>query len=105
MTAWLYIGNLSFDTTPEELRAHLEDESRHIQQVRLVKSSSNGRSRGFAFAQLRSEDEAAAAIATLNGAELGGRPLKVSQGKEPGALRPDRSEDRPGRRGGGRRGR
>jgi cold-inducible RNA-binding protein len=92
MGARLFVGNLSFNTTEDELR-DLFGPLGTIVDLKMVTDRETGRPRGFAFVELSSAAEAAEAISQLNGRELGGRTLKVSEAEERGA--------RPGGGGGG----
>jgi RNA recognition motif-containing protein len=74
----LYIGNLSWTTTEEGLGQALGQNGRTVASVKIKTDTKTGRSRGFAFAELGSEEEVHAAIEELHGTELDGRPLKVS---------------------------
>ena len=105
MGAQLYVGNLDHDTTEETLRQHLARDGRTVKSLEIKTDKSSGRSRGFAFAELGSEEEVLSAITSLNGVELDGRPLKVNHGHPrpiySGSGRS--SSDHGGFRGGGRR--
>ena len=78
----LYIGNLSFNTTTEALRAALEADGRTVTDLHLPTDRETGRPRGFGFAEMASEEEAQAAIEALNGRELDGRNLNVNEARE-----------------------
>ena len=78
MSTRLFVGNLSFDTKEVELR-DLFGQSGQILEVKVVIDRDTGRSRGFAFVEMSSAEEADKAIGELNGRELAGRPLRVSQ--------------------------
>jgi RNA recognition motif-containing protein len=78
----VYLGNLSWDTTEAKLRSVLALDGRTVHDVKLKTDPSSGRSRGFAFADLASEDEAQAAIASLDGTDLDGRKIRVCNAKE-----------------------
>lgn len=82
MTNRIYLGNLSWDTTEEGLRVAIGQEGRTVKSVAIKTDKSSGRSRGFAFAELGSDEEAQAAIAALDGSELDGRPIKVKEARE-----------------------
>jgi RNA recognition motif-containing protein len=86
----LYVGNLPFSATDESVRALF---SKHgtVEKVSLITDRETGRPRGFGFVEMSSAD-AARAIQALNGADLGGRPLKVNE-----------AQDRPRGGGGGPR--
>jgi RNA recognition motif-containing protein len=78
----LHIGNLSWDTTEETLRGALEQNGRTVTKVDIKTDAKTGRSRGFAFVDLSSDEEVQAAIAELNGTDLDGRPIKIGSAKE-----------------------
>jgi RNA recognition motif-containing protein len=86
MSTRLFVGNLSFDTNELELR-EVFGQSGQVVEVKVVTDRETGRSRGFAFVEMSSADEADKAISELNGRELGGRTLKVNQAES----RPPRS--------------
>lgn len=85
----LYVGNLSFDTTGDTLRACFS-ECGSVTDLHVAVDRETGRSRGFAFVTMNSDDEAQYAMAQLNNAMFEGRPLRVSI-----------AEPRPARGGGG----
>lgn len=90
MSKKLYVGNLPFSSTEEDLRGVFE---RHgsVDSVAVITDRETGRPRGFAFVEMSEERGAADAIRALDGSELGGRSIKV-----------DEAQDRQG--GGGRSG-
>lgn len=73
----MFVGNLSFDTEPEQLR-ELFAPIGEVLGVSIPTDRDSGRPRGFAFVELPTADLAAAAIEQLNGRELGGRALRVN---------------------------
>ena len=77
----LFVGNLSFDTTSADLEA-LFAELGTCESASVVTDRDSGRSRGFGFVEMASNDEAQKAIAALNGRDLQGRQLNVSEAKE-----------------------
>src|SRR5262249_4004999 len=77
----LFVGNLSFDTTSADLEA-LFAEAGTCQWAAVIPDRGTGRSRGFGFVEMGSEEEAERAIAELNGRELQGRKLNVSEARE-----------------------
>jgi cold-inducible RNA-binding protein len=87
----LYVGNLSFGTSETELR-DLFGQSGTVTDLKVMMDRETGRPRGFAFVEMGSDAEATGAISSLNGRELDGRVLKVSEAQE-----------RPGGGGGGAR--
>jgi cold-inducible RNA-binding protein len=95
----LFVGNMSFQTTEADLSALFKPFGQ-VTRVHLVMDRETGRARGFAFVEMPNDDEAAKAIAGLDGKELGGRNLKVNEARPKTAS----SGPRPGG-GGGRGGR
>ena len=92
MSAKLYVGNLAFTTTEQDLEEQFGQYGQ-VSSASIVTDRDTGRSRGFAFIELDSKESAQAAIQALNGKELDGRALTVNEAKP--------REDR-GSRGGGR---
>ena len=80
MSTKLYVGNLAFQTTSQELQ-QLFGQAGTVQSASVVEDRDTGRSRGFAFVEMSNEEEATSAIAQFNGKEIGGRPLKVNEAK------------------------
>jgi cold-inducible RNA-binding protein len=80
MSTKLYVGNLSFQTTSQELQ-QLFGQAGTVQSASVVEDRDTGRSRGFAFVEMSSEEEATSAIEQFNGKEVGGRALKVNEAK------------------------
>jgi cold-inducible RNA-binding protein len=80
MSTKLYVGNLAFQTTNQELE-QLFGQAGTVQSASVVEDRDTGRSRGFAFVEMSSEAEATSAIDQFNGKELGGRALKVNEAK------------------------
>lgn len=76
----LFVGNMSFHTTEAEL-SDLFKPFGQVTRVHLVMDRETGRARGFAFVEMPNDDEAAKAIAALDGKELGGRNLKVNEAR------------------------
>jgi cold-inducible RNA-binding protein len=80
MSTKLYVGNLAFQTTSQDLQ-ELFAQAGTVQSASVVEDRDTGRSRGFAFIEMSSEEEATSAIAQFNGKEVGGRALKVNEAK------------------------
>jgi RNA recognition motif-containing protein len=97
----LYVGNLPHSTTEAELR-NLFEAHGAVEKITLVTDRDTGRSRGFGFVEMTNASEADAAIAALNGTDLGGRTLTINEAK-PKSERPRGGGHRSG--GGGGRGR
>ncbi|HEX8147036.1 MAG TPA: RNA-binding protein [Pyrinomonadaceae bacterium] len=93
MSIKLYVGNLSFQTSSEDLR-DLFAQAGTVESASVVEDRDTGRSRGFGFVEMSSREEGEAAIAQFNGKEFGGRNLTVNEARP--------REDRGG--GGGRGG-
>ncbi|MDX1664531.1 MAG: RNA-binding protein [Candidatus Promineifilaceae bacterium] len=95
----IYVGNLAWSTTEEELREAFEEYG-DVSSVSIITDRDTGRSRGFGFVEMPSDAEARAAIEGLSGAEMGGRTLTVNEARP----REDRGGGRSGggRSGGGR---
>lgn len=76
----IYVGNLDFGATEEEVRALFEPHGA-VEKVTLVRDRDSGQSRGFAFVEMTNDGEAEAAITAVNGASLGGRSLNVNEAR------------------------
>lgn len=77
----IFIGNLSFETTNQDLEALFATVGA-CESAAVVTDRATGRSRGFGFVEMSSADEARRAISELNGRELQGRAINVSEAKE-----------------------
>ena len=80
MSTKLYVGNLAFQTTSQELQ-ELFAQAGTVESASVVEDRDTGRSRGFAFVEMATSEEANAAIDQFNGKEVGGRALKVNEAK------------------------
>ena len=78
----LYVGNLSFDTTANALEEMFGAIGGGFTDVHLVTDRMTGRSRGFAFVTMATDEDANAAIEQLDGKMLDGRPLRVNEARE-----------------------
>ena len=78
MKTKLYVGNLSFSVTEEQL-AETFGSCGPVKSTRLIKDQATGRSKGFGFVEFDTEDAAQAAIADFDGKEVFGRVLKVNE--------------------------
>lgn len=96
MSTKLYVGNLSFRVTSDDLHAHFATAGT-VESANVVFDRDTGRSRGFGFVEMASSDEAAAAIEQFNGQEYDGRNMVVNEARP--------REEGGGNRGGGRGGR
>ncbi len=97
MTTKLYVGNLAFQTSSQELQT-LFAQAGTVESVSLIEDRETGHSRGFGFVEMSTKEEGAAAIQKFNGTDLGGRALKVNEAKP----REDRGGGGGGRNGGSR---
>ena len=80
MSMKLYVGNLSFETSSENLRQHFT-QAGTVETATVVEDRDTGRSRGFGFVEMSSKEEGEAAIARFNGNDLNGRNLTVNVAK------------------------
>ncbi len=80
MAKKLYIGNLSYSTTDEELK-NTFSEAGNVESANVIKDKFSGRSRGFGFVEMSSDEEATKAIEMFNEKEVDGRNLIVSEAK------------------------
>ena len=81
MSVRLYVGNLSFEATGDDLR-EIFSQTGEVEEAIIVTRPGGGRPRGFGFVTMADDQDAAEAIRQLDGQELGGRPLKVNVAKE-----------------------
>lgn len=95
MSTKLYVGNLSFKTTGDDLN-QLFSQAGTVESASVVTDRDSGFSRGFGFVEMSSDEEAQAAISQFNGTEIDGRALNVNEARP--------REDRGGSGGGGFRG-
>jgi len=95
MSTKLYVGNLSFNTSNEDLQ-ELFGQAGTVESVNIVEDRDTGRSRGFGFVEMSSKEEGETAIEQLNGKEIDGRALTVNEARP--------REERSGGGGGGNRG-
>ena len=96
MATKLYVGNLPFQTTSDELKDHFA-QAGSVESASVVEDRMTGRSRGFGFVEMATAEEAAAAIEQLNGKDFGGRNLTVNEARP----RTDRGPGGGGGYGGG----
>jgi RNA recognition motif-containing protein len=95
MSMKLYVGNISFTTTNQDLN-DLFGQVGTVESANIIEDRETGRSRGFGFVEMASREDGEKAIEELNGKEFGGRELKVNEAKP--------QESRGGGGGGGRGG-
>src|SRR6202035_302969 len=89
----LFVGNMSFQTTEADL-TELFKAFGQVTRVHIAVDRETGRARGFAFVEMPNDEEAAKAIAGLDGKEFGGRNLKVNEARPRGESGPPRSGQR-----------
>lgn len=99
MAKKLYVGNLAFQTTSQDLQ-QLFAQAGTVESASVIEDRDTGQSKGFAFVEMSTEDEAAAAIEQFNGREVAGRTLKVNEARP----RENRAGGGGGRGFGGNRG-
>jgi len=80
MAKKLYVGNLSYSTTSESLRAAFS-QAGNVVSATVITDKMTGRSKGFGFVEFATDEEAANAISMLNGKEVDGRALNVSEAR------------------------
>ena len=97
----LFIGNMSFQTTAADLRALFEPFGQ-LARVHVATDRETGRARGFGFVEMPNDEEAAKAIAALDGKEIGGRNLKVNEARPKEASGGGGPRGKGGKPGGGK---
>jgi RNA recognition motif-containing protein len=99
----IFVGNLSFNTTEDELRQLFESYGQ-VDRVAIMTDRDTGRSRGFGFVEMASNEDGEKAIAALNGQQVGGRTLNVNEARPKTERSGGGGRDRGdrGHRGGGR---
>jgi RNA recognition motif-containing protein len=93
----IFVGNLSFNTNEEELRQLFEPHGQ-VDRVSIMTDRDTGRSRGFGFVEMASNEDGEKAIAALNGSQVGGRTINVNEARP----KTERSSGGGGGGGGGR---
>jgi len=78
----LYVGNLPFSASEEDVRQLFQQNNRTVSDVRLITDRDTGRPRGFGFVEMASSEEAEGAISELNGYSMDGRALTVNEARE-----------------------
>lgn len=92
----IYVGNLSYEATDVDLRTTFEDFG-EVESATIIKDKFSGKSKGFGFVEMPSNEEAQSAIEGLNGHELKGRKLNVNEARP---MKSNNRGDKGGRRGG-----
>ena len=91
----IFVGNLSFEASEQDLHDLFSANDQQVERVSIVTDRETGRSRGFAFVEMATADGAAAAISAHDGKDLHGRPLRVNEAHD--KPRGDRSSGGGGR--------
>ncbi len=81
MAKKLYVGNIPFDTTEDDLRSLFEQHG-SVQSINVITDRETGRPRGFAFVEMDENSAADAAMQALDGRDMGGRSLRVNEANE-----------------------
>ena len=76
----IYVGNISYQTNEEDLRQAFEEHGQ-VEDVAIIRDRDTGRSKGFAFVEMPTSEEAEAAISAINGKEIEGRSVTVSEAR------------------------
>ncbi|HEX4924837.1 MAG TPA: RNA-binding protein [Bdellovibrionales bacterium] len=96
----LYVGNLPFSQTDQDL-VNTFSQFGTVESARIITDRDTGRSKGFGFVEMSSDDEATNAISALNGKDMGGRPLTVNEARPQAPREGGGGGFRGGGRGGG----
>ena len=91
----LYVGNLSYDVTEEELNELFSPKGKVV-SVQIISDHQSGRSKGFGFVEMSTKEESEAVISAFNGHDLKGRPMRVNE-----SIDKPRRKNRNGGGGGG----
>jgi len=78
----IYIGNLDYNVTEEELQKTIEEKGLQIKELKIITDKFTGKSKGFGFAEFEKNEDAQSAIESLDGHELKGRRLKVNKARQ-----------------------
>jgi RNA recognition motif-containing protein len=78
----LYVGNLPFSATEDQLRDLFGQDGRQVSEVKIITDRQTGQPRGFGFVEMGSQADATGAISALNGKDFGGRALTVNEARE-----------------------
>ena len=99
----IYVGNLPYETTETDLQEAFSAFG-SVASVNIIRDKFSGQSKGFGFIEMSNDDEGQAAVNGMNGKELKGRQINVSQARPRAAGSRDRGPGGPRREGGGRMG-
>ena len=91
----IFVGNLSFEATEQDLHDLFSADGRKVERVSIITDRETGRPRGFAFVEMASASDAEAAISAMDGKDLHGRALRVNEAHDkPKGDRPNRGGGR-----------
>jgi len=93
----LYVGNIAFSTTEEQIREMFQPYGA-IEKINVVRDQDTGQPRGFAFVEMTSDEEAGKAILAVNGSSIGGRALIVNEARPKTERGGGRGKFKPGGR-------
>ncbi len=79
----VYVGNLEYSVTEDDLKSFFEEKDIQTKEITVIKDKYTGRSKGFGFVEVESEEEIQKAVEALNDQDLKGRKVKVSKAKKP----------------------
>lgn len=79
----VYVGNLEYSVTEDDLKSFFEEKDIQTKEITVIKDKYTGRSKGFGFVEVGSEEEIQKAVEALNDQDLKGRKVKVSKAKKP----------------------
>ena len=79
----LYVGNLNYSTTEDELKAYFQEKGVEVKSINLITDKYTGRPKGFGFVEVDSEEALNKAIEAMDGQEFGGRKLTVNKARPP----------------------
>lgn len=79
----IYVGNLEYSTTEDDIKSFFEEKGIQAKSIEVIKDKYTGRSKGFGFVEVESEETIQKAIELLDGQELKGRRLKVNKARKP----------------------
>lgn len=78
----IYIGNLEYGVTEDELQKMLEEKELQVKEIKIIRDKFTGRSKGFGFAELETDEQVQKAIDSLDGFEIKDRKLKVNRARK-----------------------
>jgi len=78
----IYVGNLEYGVTEQDLETFIQEKGFSAKEVRIIKDRISGRSKGFGFAEFETEDELNSAISALDGQDFKGRKVRVDRARE-----------------------